>query len=322
MHDLFAHGPYQAERPAEPLPALDAADLTPEALLEGTARFRRPLVIRGFFSQTRACQLWTPEHLVELLGEEKVPVLDSRAAAPTGDRSHGMLLLTLKEYLDRMASERLYLNNVTRLFNSCPQLIEDLELGRVLSLLPPGTDDDDRIPLTGVFIGARHVGSSLHAAFNGNFFANIQGRKRWVLIDPVLSPYLMPIWASPFLFVSSHFDYVHPEHDFLKRLPRYEVVLEPGDLLYNAPWWWHDVRNLDDYTVGCALRYRPGSFPFDDPSFSNRFLYTALSLYPLGNLNRAVILHKRRKDKSLPTYREQMNKRYDDAILGGIDQLG
>lgn len=25
----------------------------------------------------------------------------------------------------------------------------------------------------------------------------------------------------------------------IARLPRFEVTLEPGDLLYNAPWWWH-----------------------------------------------------------------------------------
>ena len=46
-------------------------------------------------------------------------------------------------------------------------------------------------------------------------------------------------------------------------LPRLEVILEPGDVLFNAPWWWHTVENLDDLTVGLrctAAKFSSGFF--------------------------------------------------------------
>ena len=40
----------------------------------------------------------------------------------------------------------------------------------------------------------------------------------------------------------------------LEYLPRYDIVLEPGDILWNAPWWWHRIENGDGFNVGLAIR--------------------------------------------------------------------
>jgi hypothetical protein len=39
------------------------------------------------------------------------------------------------------------------------------------------------------------------------------------------------------------------------RATRYEVELEPGDVLFSPPWWWHDVRNTTEETIGLATRW-------------------------------------------------------------------
>ena len=42
--------------------------------------------------------------------------------------------------------------------------------------------------------------------------------------------------------------------EILEYLPRYDIVLEPGDILWNAPWWWHRIENGDGFNVGLAIR--------------------------------------------------------------------
>jgi ribosomal protein L16 Arg81 hydroxylase len=37
--------------------------------------------------------------------------------------------------------------------------------------------------------------------------------------------------------------------------PRYETVLEPGDVLFNPSWWWHRIMNESSPTIGCATRW-------------------------------------------------------------------
>mgnify|MGYP001372745346 CR=1 FL=1 len=40
----------------------------------------------------------------------------------------------------------------------------------------------------------------------------------------------------------------------MEYLPRYDIVLEPGDILWNAPWWWHRIENGNGFNVGLAIR--------------------------------------------------------------------
>ena len=41
---------------------------------------------------------------------------------------------------------------------------------------------------------------------------------------------------------------------FYKKAKGWHVVLEPGDILYNPPFFWHEVHNLD-ITVGFGYRW-------------------------------------------------------------------
>jgi len=125
-------------------------------------------------------------------------------------------------------------------------------------------------------MGGPGTGSSLHCAVGGNFFFNVHGKKRWVLIEPKYSRHLCSMPSKNFEFVISGRDIENPD-DILNKIPKYEVTLEPGDVLYVAPWWWHYVKNLTPFTIGCAVRdhsaYRQ--------SFQNNPMYMLMSHYPL-----------------------------------------
>jgi hypothetical protein len=66
-------------------------------------------------------------------------------------------------------------------------------------------------------------------------------------------------------------------------IPKYEVVLEPGDVLYSPQWWWHTVDNLS-LTVGVAMRFRTGAFA-ENPIYA---AMTGLSPNMLRHLLRII----------------------------------
>ena len=37
--------------------------------------------------------------------------------------------------------------------------------------------------------------------------------------------------------------------------PKYEFILEPGDILFNPTWFWHEVDNLKNETIAVAIRW-------------------------------------------------------------------
>lgn len=282
---LHAADGLDTPQPARSLPSIDDADITPERFRALSHNRQHPIVIRGFGRQFAAVRDWSAGHLAERLGDTECLAM-KLAPSPQGPVS--VIPMRIADFLDRMGRERLYVNNNTDLFASHPELAEDLELPSIADRLL-GAGRLHELVTTQVFIGGTHVFSRMHHAPAGNMFLQITGRKRWTLIDPAYTAHMLPVPAQPFQYCMSGLLGFRVQQEngkpagILANLPRYTVTLEPGDLLYNAPWWWHEVDNLDPFTVGCAIRHVPTEL-LPDPSWRNQPLLTALSIYPLGRL--------------------------------------
>ena len=62
---------------------------------------------------------------------------------------------------------------------------------------------------------------------------------------------------------------------WVRKLERYQAVLEPGDMLFNPSWWWHSVYNLggkDELVVGCPVRYKQPKSSLVNSPFNTLFL--------------------------------------------------
>jgi hypothetical protein len=243
-----------------PIPSVDAGEVTAGVFTALTVRRTSPLVVRGLFRDAAATRLWSLDFFKQRYGDDVYPVLATQPAGPK--------------------------RNDMQIFGAHPELVQHLELERILALWEEPGATDQRFEAINMFAtgAGRAIGGNLHCAFAGNYFGNFVGRKEFLLIDPVCTKYLLPVPARPFYYADAYFDPADDElGGFTRRLPMLSVKLDPGDLLFLPPWWWHMVRNLDELTIGCAIR---SSSVLGD--CANNLLLTLLSselkllLYKLG----------------------------------------
>lgn len=110
----------------------------------------------------------------------------------------------------------------------------------------PGRDGRD----SAFWLGSAGSNTPCHQdAYGCNLVAELVGKKAWTLFPPEMSNSLYPT-RIPFE-ESSIFSQVNLEKIDVARFPKtkllkpYYVVLEPGDVLFVPPRWWHYVRCID-----------------------------------------------------------------------------
>jgi ribosomal protein L16 Arg81 hydroxylase len=97
-----------------------------------------------------------------------------------------------------------------------------------------------------MWIGPAGTVTSLHHDLTNNFIAQVVGRKRLKILP---AAEVGKLYNSRHVF-SDIPDVEAPNLD-LVRYPRlagaraYEVVLEPGEIIFMPLAWWHQVKSLD-----------------------------------------------------------------------------
>ncbi len=268
-----------SESPAEPLVELDGSTCTVDEFLRASHNYCRPVVLRNFARDTAAVQKWTPEYLKGIVGDYPVRLYEQpEEGAGDGFTTLSHHQMPFDEFVDTLVEVPLYLHNSTELFVDFPELFNDLGVGTIDARFSRETK------ATNLFVGSHRVFSPLHSALDGNFFLNIAGRKQWRLIAPQHRDYLLPLFSKPFVYMLTPWTYkTAPKDHHLWRVPYHEFVLEPGDGLYNPPWWWHEVINHGDFVVGYAIRHRARGWtrPFSSENWKNSPMCTAMSMLPL-----------------------------------------
>jgi hypothetical protein len=92
-----------------------------------------------------------------------------------------------------------------------------------------------------------------------NFVAQVVGRKRWLLFAPAEWRALYPYPGIHRAYHQSQMNLSAPDADLDRDFPgarfaeAYEVILEPGEVLYVPPFWFHTVETLDEVSVGVSI---------------------------------------------------------------------
>ena len=270
---------------AFPIPKVDPQTISPRQFQKDYIRGYAPVVIKGIGCNWPAVQKWTPDFFKSRYGDEPLWVrVKSGAMDKEGVYSRDV---TMRELIDNVLSGgEFYANNLEDLFNNHTELRDDLPLRDLEAYsrgnpraVTPSHRKGWRLPRWGeifstqIFISSAKGRTGYHCASGGNFFLQVYGRKRWTFVNPRHTPFMYPAVRKDFLFSVSGIDCRMSGEELIQAgfplynfIPKYEVVLEPGDVLYSPQWWWHTVDNLAE-SIGVAMRFRTATFA-SNPVFS------------------------------------------------------
>jgi hypothetical protein len=249
-----------------------------------------PVVLRGFAKDIPAFGSFTVEKFIERFGDEDVLLKTPEADGVPGK-------------VRDINTPGTYLHNSEAIFVRHPELIECLQLDRVkpfgLETIQNDLPRIGRLPCQ-VFLGRGGTGTPFHCANGYNWFFMLEGRKKWTFVDPRWLGFMFPGLNRGALYQTSAITDPNTVLDKYKSLwrlvPRYEVILEPGDVLLNPPWWWHCIENMSSTSTACATRWadknsmRPLMGMGHDTNrlfthmqiFAPKFIYTQLQLIMAG----------------------------------------
>ncbi|WP_242083918.1 cupin-like domain-containing protein [Aestuariivivens sediminis] len=256
IHDEFLLKNTEEFNSILPLPEVAPEHITPKEFARWRKQVNMPIVLRGFIKNSKACQTWSIPWLSTHFGDQTVQCIPPDISSFLGEEVK-LQDLSVKDFCTLKAYENYYINNHHSLFGKT-DFYDSCEGRRIEALR--GT----RHVVDQWFISrSTHTGTSLHCANGDNMFLNIKGRKEWHFIHPSYTPLLSPLVSKYGTYavagveksLLNQWDAITDTYPYFKRIPVYKVVLQEGDVLFNPPWWWHSVRNLDPFTLGCATRY-------------------------------------------------------------------
>jgi len=288
LHDLEARGAPKGAQQMYQIPSFNYDEIEPLTFYNDYVRLGRPAIMRKV--PVKAMN-WTTDEIARRAGAFRTNLrcMDGSIAD-----------YSLADYVaSRNQTERAcYFDNNANIFEKYPELEAELEMEKFTPHM--SNREDKRYYLfSQMFMSVFNTtGALYHCANYNNLFFMIQGRKRWTFVDPSNSFLMYPIFNSMFKDSKSYLTW-HVTHannsdalidelfPLYRYVPKYESVLEPGDVLINPPWNWHMVENLDADSIGIASRWQiPQFYPYTNALFSflqfvspefNLFLYRRIA---------------------------------------------
>lgn len=227
---------------AEPLIEFTTANFSRENLLSLSKNLAVPVVIRGALLGNPATEQWGREYFLGNFSSETIVV---REVIDDGD-GHPIYRMQQRSFEDfyRMSDKGRNVSVIgsSSIFYRNKELIADIRAQMEDDLVGP---DGSPILANQFFItsGGR---TWFHAEVGANVFRQIAGQKRWTLISPEYNFYMCPRPVISGTSVEPHclMQMTTDEREaHIKRIPRVTALLNPGDVLINTPWWWHDVQS-------------------------------------------------------------------------------
>ncbi|MEH2267586.1 MAG: cupin-like domain-containing protein [Nostoc sp.] len=221
----------------------------------------QPFIIEDVAKDWDACNNWSNDYLIQKCGNNLVPVRFFKQgfwndyknfAYYNGYENHKEM--KLEEYINNQIEDRITKNkndyslecylNEANFEERFPELVGDVTY--------PEYFNRKAFVMLWYGLSSKHFSSNsnLHFDAEHNIFVQIRGRKRILLYPP--SNYLS---FYPPLEDGSGAAYgskVNPDLLNLELFPKFpwqekiEFVLQPGEILYLPPFWWHHVTAVDD----------------------------------------------------------------------------
>ena len=226
-------------------------DINYEEFIKNCYNTVTPKVFRAAASDWNAVKNWNFDFFAENHGHKKIILTDN-----VGLSEQEFEEMDLRYYIDQMKTGSLKYLRFSDIVNEDHNLKNDFNFSWLRKFnLPYSWGEDLKM-----FMGAKNTLTTTHVGFSSFLFVQVMGRKKWVLYAPEERIFLDARTERTFHFYTKASPYKKDDPDFplLKYAKQYEVMLEPGDVLWVPSFVWHHVENLTD-SIG--IRYGRSSIP-------------------------------------------------------------
>lgn len=231
---------YTSHQRDVPIPEYDWKNGNPEEFYKNFVVRPHPVVLRGFMKDTTLLKDLSWDSVIGKYGEENVMLTTKEKDGVPGK-------------LKDVNNPKVYLHNSEILFSKYPEIRDLFQYEKLEPYLKM------KVGYEQIFVGRQGTGTPFHDAAVYNMFYMVDGKKTWYFVDPYDTflgyPLALMGRAASILMCLFPEDYNKEAFPLFKYCPVYKATLEPGDVLFNPPWWWHAIKNVTPTTVGVASRW-------------------------------------------------------------------
>ncbi|MEC3908014.1 cupin-like domain-containing protein [Tamlana sp. 2201CG12-4] len=234
---------------------------------------KRPVIIKGLAKEWEAAKRWNLDFFLNLKEDKDIYLLSDNFIQNDNRYKKASFKNYIKQLKDSEDNNKAFKDYLTTLdiFEYYPELKNDIDF----SFFEAHTKVND---IT-AWIGPANTISGFHADTANNVYAQIKGRKMFILCSTKFNKTMYPSSKHIYGAVASKVNINNLDKE---KFPEFmnntfvSVILEPGDVLFVPQNWWHYVQSLD-------------------PSISiSNFGYTKFEVYSLKLKERIIqSLHKR-----------------------------
>lgn len=236
----------------EPVPVPEApASMVRDNPKELRSRLHAPLVFRGAAADWPCSKKWDLNFFESEYGDYEV-VMNDLVGTIDPNNPQTFRTISMSEYIGMMRSGTLQYLKFSNLVQKEKKLQEDMDLDWLYRFHKPMATGKTFY----MFAGGPGTVTPLHNEFPNVVYVQVSGRKRWVLYMPEDRIFIDPRTDRRIYYYSEANPYREdPERFPLQKFARrYEVILEPGDVLWFPAFAWHYVENLS-VSIGVAYKY-------------------------------------------------------------------
>lgn len=214
--------------------------LDPNVFMQEYYKKNRPVIFKNV-AKNWPCMNWTLDHFAENFGE--FDTINTNVGH--------MEILSLAETISLIRNNNSHKARICNLLTHSNELLKQSNLHKLSELLPRISFKTSHQ----FFIGTKGNFTPLHAGGTNNYQIQVSGEKVWHLIDPIFNPVVHPVVDGEPLF-KSLLNTDNPDFERfpeMKYIPILRAHLEPGDILFNPTFYWHQVKYLNE-SIAVGLR--------------------------------------------------------------------
>lgn len=232
-----------------PVPVLDGNNV--EEFIKYYRKKSKPVVLKNVASSWPLYNKWNPEFFAKQYPEDPVILFDAAIESRKLAYTEGKETKTVKlyEFVNSMNNGSMDYARLLPLLDQHPELLNDMDVDWLKSASNNRAKGSIKHQL---FMGGPGTSTQMHCAIGSNLFIQIHGKKQWWIYSNKNAPLLEPI-VDRSVFFRSQASGENPEGIFNKA-DGWTVILEPGDILYNPPFFWHQTRSID-INIGVGFRW-------------------------------------------------------------------